>query len=669
MNQISNVEFRAQKIYKNKKGKFGLLIREIVSNAIHSVLIQQSKLDDNYRPEVQINIIGTNRSNEQIQITVSDNGEGFNTLNRKYFSELDSINEQKEDMLGVHPQGQGRLALIYFANSACYESFFKDDDGRTKKLRPFTYPDTDTPLFDLMDNEESDAEGSDLKTELKVSISDQRKINRANTFFANYSSIEKLKDWFIEDFFPFFIENEKLSLTVQMDGYPLEQITKSEIKEEIKNIEFEVSEIDETKNEYKFILWLMEKEVRKSEVRKPKKTFTCFVRQLKASLAEGSIEYEIDLPKHYNWFLTSEYFDKNVDQRGDKIEISLSEVEKIQQAICAKLDEYFEQQISNNRRASKENIDQVKTQYRSLLPFVENSMATETNRILNVTDIVDDAIDEKGKIEKKYWTNSNMDEEETEKLINSSLTVYVEHRKRVLEDLNNLIRKYDSEGDKKPENESTIHELIFKRGENLKTSEKINHLHNLWILDDRYTTFSEHFRGLSSRQGQELSDIYLWSDNPDFHMIKELLIIELKSTTKAHNAGDRYDSMIAQVKRYASDVYCDPNKTLGWNVDTNKILYSGVILASKNDIHQELNSNNASGNAEKIPFLESSYYLNERFSISNSGSQPDYKRIRLDILSYEDVYQLALERNTVFFKLLDAEYRLSNQNEEQHDNA
>lgn len=661
---MSNVEFRAQKIYKNQKRKFGLLIRETVSNAIHSVLIQQSKLDDNYRPEVQINIIGTNRSNEQIQIIVSDNGEGFNTLNRKYFSELDSKNEEKEDTLGVHPQGQGRLALIYFANSACYESFFKDDDGKMKKLRPFTYPDTDTPLFDLMNNEESDAEGSELKTELKVSISDQHKINRANTFFANYSSIEKLKEWFIEEFFPFFIENEKLSLTVQMDGYQSEQITKSEIKEEIKNIEFEVSEIDEIKNKYKFTLWLIEKEVGKF-----KKTFTCFARQLKASLAEGSLEYEIDLPKPYNWFLTSEYFDKNVDQRGDKIEISLSEVEKIQQAICIKLDEYFEQDIRNNRRASKENIDQVKTQYRSLLPFIKDSMATETNRILNETDIVDGAINEKGEIEKKYWTKSNMDEEETEKLINSSLTVYVEHRKRVLEDLNNLIRKYDSEGDKKPGNESTIHELIFKRGENLEKSEKINHLHNLWILDNRYTTFSKDFRGLSSRQGQELSDIYLWSDNPDPLMIKELLIIELKSTTRAHNAGDRYDSMIAQVKRYASDVYCDPNKTLGWDVDTDKILYSGVILASKNDINQELTSNNAPGNAGKIPFLESSYYFNERFSVSNSGSPPRYKDIRLDMLSYEDVYQLALERNTVFFKLLDAEYRLSNQNEEQHDNT
>ena len=669
MNQKSNVESRAEKIYKNQKRKFGLLIREIVSNAIHSVLIQQSRLDDNYRPEVQINIIRTNRSNEQIQITVSDNGEGFNKLNRKYFSELDLKNEEKEDILGVHPQGQGRLALIYFANSACYESFFKDDDGKTKKLRPFTYPDTDTLLFDLMNNEESDAEGSELKTELKVSILDQHKINRANTFFANYSSIEKLKDWFIGDFFPFFIENEKLSLTVQMDGYQSERITKSEIKEKIKNIEFKVSELDETENKYQFTLWLIEKEVGKSEMRRSKKTFTCFARQLKASLAEGSIEYEIDLPQHYNWFLTSEYFDMNVDQRGDKIEISSSEVGKIQQAICIKLDEYFEQQISNNRKASKENIETVKMRYRSLLPFIENSMATETNRVLNETDIVDGAIDEKGEIEKKYWTNANMDEEETEKLINSSLTVYVEHRKRVLEDLNNLIRKYDSEGDKKPENESTIHDLIFKKGKNLETSERINHLHNLWILDNRYTTFSKDFKGLSSRKGQELSDIYLWSDNPDPRMIKELLIIELKSTIKAHNAGDRYDSMIAQVKRYASDVYCDPNKTLGWDVDTDKILYSGVILASKNDIHQELNSNNASGNAEKIPFLESSYYLNERFSISNSGSQPDYKRIRLDMLSYEDVYQLAFERNTVFFKLLDAEYRLSNQNEEQHDNA
>lgn len=50
--------------------------------------------------------------------------------------------------------------------------------------------------------------------------------------------------------------------------------------------------------------------------------------------------------------------------------------------------------------------------------------------------------------------------------------------------------------------------------------------------------------------------------------VNELLILELKSTTKAHNAGDIHENMIAQIKRYASAFYKHPEKTIGWDIDT-----------------------------------------------------------------------------------------------------
>ena len=43
MEQRSDVEFRAEKLYKNTREKFGYLIREVVSNSIHAVLIKNPR--------------------------------------------------------------------------------------------------------------------------------------------------------------------------------------------------------------------------------------------------------------------------------------------------------------------------------------------------------------------------------------------------------------------------------------------------------------------------------------------------------------------------------------------------------------------------------------------------------------------------------------------------
>ena len=113
MEQRSDVEFRAEKIYKNTRGKFRYLIREVVSNSIHAVLIKKSLLVHNdFKPCVEFKVkIGESR----ITLEVSDNGDGFNDLNRIYFTSLDSRNVEKEK-LHFHPKGQGRLAVVYFSD-------------------------------------------------------------------------------------------------------------------------------------------------------------------------------------------------------------------------------------------------------------------------------------------------------------------------------------------------------------------------------------------------------------------------------------------------------------------------------------------------------------------------------------------------------------------------
>lgn len=132
-----------------------------------------------------------------------------------------------------------------------------------------------------------------------------------------------------------------------------------------------------------------------------------------------------------------------------------------------------------------------------------------------------------------------------------------------------MIKPYGENGEPKPELESEVQELLFKRGNLIDKSRDINHLHNLWILDDKFTTFSSTLKGKSTKPGEEKSDIYIWSDDPK--SVKQVLILELKSTTQAHNAGNARESMIGQVKRYATDVYNKPQQILNWNEDTSNI--------------------------------------------------------------------------------------------------
>ena len=650
MEQKSDVKNRAEKLNKNSKGKFGLLIREVVSNAIHATSIRDANEGGHqYQPKVEVKI---DWEEHRIKIEVKDNGEGFTELNSKYFTHLDTRNPEKES-LNFHPMGQGRLAIVYFSDQAIYSSIYKKENGYMHKK--FNYPEVSLPLFDIENIEEKATDKVDSETVLTINISSPQAYKRANTFFKKYSDIDQLKNWFIETFFPFFMEKDRLKLSVVLNNHSAE-ITKLYIENSIKSIPFSVKLEDEQDTRSEFTIWLVEN----NDKPKIKNQVTCFARHLCAEIEHGRIEYEIDLTNAYDWFLTAKYFDDNVDQKGEKIEISSQHIDKIQSSLTVALDEHFSSQIEINRTESKKNISAAEEKFPSLSLFMERTKADSTRKILKETELVSDAIAKKGTAEKNYWLSKDQETEEAKKLLNSSLHIYIDHRKMVLQKLKELINKFDDEGELKREPEDDIHDLFLRRGENLRTSDNKNHLHNLWILDDKYTIFSETFKSLSTRKGQRASDIYLWADDPE--RPKELLILELKSPSKAHNAGDKYESMVAQVKRYASDFYKNPVKLLNWDVDPDKILYFGIILARKSDVYKEIGSNNVSGKKYEIPFLDASYFFNDEFCTDDSGvTAPRFKEIRIEMYSYEDIFRLASSRNDVFLKLLKGEFCLDNE--------
>ncbi|MBR5493699.1 MAG: ATP-binding protein [Alistipes sp.] len=658
MKQHSNIKYRAEKEYKNAKAKFYLLLREIISNSLHALIIRKSK-NLSLRPKLSLDIKIDDKM-EECEILLTDNGEGFTAQNVEYFNELDKKNIEKEQHK-FHPLGQGRLALVYFTDKSIYETVYKNKTGEYVK-REFQYPPIEsTALFTIDDFKEESVQYDDSYTKLHVKISKQQTYRRAKTFFSKYSDIDKLKYWTIETFFPFIVTEKDLIINLSYNGAKA-KISKDDIDTDKKPIVFKVTLQD---REYEFELRILPKDGKLSGVN----NIECFARNLKAELEPRNLTYTIDSEVGYGLYLTSDFFDENVDLKGDKIEISEDDVEKINYAAKVELDNFFADTIKLNRKKTKDVLTIFRKRYPSLDVFVQTKILEERTDIVTEADLVKNALNEKGRIEKKFWLECEQelkegdipfaDTDEGRKLLNSTLQVYVKHREMVLKQLDSLIHLYDDEGNIKPEAESKIHNLLLKRGVCLDRSSDINHLHNLWILDDKYTVFSNDFLAQSSKQGQALSDIYIWADDPK--KTKEVLILELKSTTKAHNAGGG-ENMVTQVKRYARSFYLNPHKYLNWNVNTSDVLFSGIILANKRDVNKELTSLSSSGKYYRIPFLKNSYVFNEAFCPYENQPMNTID-IRVELYSYEDISDLASQRNEVFFKLLKNEYNMEKEEE------
>lgn len=653
MEQKSDVYNRAEKEYKNSREKFYLLLREIISNSIQAVLIRKNKekeAEKTYTPEITIDMY---LSDKHCSIELRDNGEGFTEINSECFDELDKKNEEKE-RYHFHPLGQGRLSIVYFTDSAHYETVYKDRDGVMRK-KSFPYPKPEGGFFSLFDVDDELTKVEDTYTILKVDIDKQNTLSRANTFFKKYSDISLLKQWMVETFFPAIVANEDLIIKLILNG-DIEKITRKSIESETKSLPFNIAFDDEGTFEFK--LWL----IKSNTPLKKDNPIVCFARDLKAELENGKLRYTLDSDEGYSLYLTSEFFDTHVDTKGEKIEISLADVVTINEKINELLDKEFKDIITKNQEETKRNLKIFKNRYPSLDAFVLEKTVEDSKNVMEEEDLVKTAIETKGKYEKKFWTqmskpyqdNEDAPYEETvecQKLLNSSLHIYVKHRERILERLYEMIKPYSEDGEPKPELESDVQELFFKRGTLLDNSRDINHLHNLWILDDKFTTFSSTIKGKSTKPGEEKSDIYIWADDPD--SLKQILILELKSTTQAHNAGSSKEGMISQVKRYAEDAYTKPEKILNWNEDMTNVQFQGVILARKADVEKERKSNNGGGGCRRIPFLKHSYYKEDEFYVPNCDEGIP---IRIELYSFEDIYKLASSRNAVFFRLLKNEF-------------
>jgi hypothetical protein len=142
----------------------------------------------------------------------------------------------------------------------------------------------------------------------------------------------------------------------------------------LKEIELETDKEDftlspEEEGQFDFRLWL----IKTNESLRGDNTIVCFARNLKAELANGKLTYTIDSQEGFLLFLTSEFFDECVDNKGESIEVSSDAIAAINKKIDELLDSRFKETIKKNQKETKKNLRTFKKRFPSLDPFIPDN--------------------------------------------------------------------------------------------------------------------------------------------------------------------------------------------------------------------------------------------------------------------------------------------------------
>lgn len=636
MQHRSEVERRAEKEYKNRKHGFSYLLREVLSNALHSCLISK----DCMRPTIGLRI---SHEENKTSIELSDNGEGFTKENYDCFEVLDSLNVKKENRR-FSPKGQGRLAIVYYTDSCQYFSTFQENGS--VYLRTFVYPKRDEPgLFDA--SECSESADSEIITKVSMICSSQQKQLRAKTFFSEHDSAQKIKTWVLSNFMPLFLhydqeenlERRNIVLDITFNEETA-KISREDLNQDAERLEFSLS-LDG--KEYPFCLWLLKDSNEGGELQ----TISC-ARGLVVAVKPHDLKYDFSAKEKFEVFVTSTYFDDRVSSIGDAVELENEIYEAINGAICKELDARFAPEIRENREKTKKHFLDYEKELPLFSQFLDpNVLAESSRRTLGKKEIEAQACEKKTKEELKYFRGEKS--EQANLVIRSGLAVYVKHRKTILEEFAMLLEQYEL----KNPLEKEVHELICPPGDYFNGNDEDYFKHNLWIVDDKFAHFSFTH---SATTGESLPDISIHAYADNNEQPTEVVFIELKRPLGAHNAGAREEDMTDQVFRYAKDFF-KSGKGRGPNgrqieIDISNCRFFGYILAGRDDIEKERrirHDKDAGDQYHKIPFLSNSYYRD--IDIAGYGQNP--KMMRIEMYAYLDLKKLCQNRNKVFFSLLE----------------
>ncbi len=228
------------------------------------------------------------------------------------------------------------------------------------------------------------------------------------------------------------------------------------------------------------------------------------------------------------------------------------------------------------------------------------------------------------------------------KLNHAALITYIKYRDFLIDLFSKLLEK-NKEGKYQPE--KILHNILFPSGEESDDSIRDYDKHNLWIIDDRYSSYdylaSNKYEGSISKQGREPDDkrydiLATYSD--PLGEAYNVFIVELKRT---HEPLSVNNDPILQLKDYVHRIRegrINRHNGKRINITSNTCFYGFVIC----DIYD-------------------SYFKSRMIEDHSLIKKPDEKsfhtvllngRLFVEVTNYENILEVAKVRNQIFIKKL-----------------
>lgn len=433
---------------------------------------------------IKVNVfIDSFEKQETLQLTISDNGEGFTEKRYEKFCELLKVEEDSH-------KGVGRLVYLSYFDTIEIDSAF---DGQHRK---FTFNDT----FDKDKTDMTIVPDADSPQETKIIFKDcslQR--------LSSYAVItpDYLKRQILQEFFPRFYLMRKggrdfsISFNIEIPhknkkhliGSYHTEISKDDVPDML-NVPIKSDTLDLFANTSMY--YVAEK------VDDFKETFlmTALCVDNRTKVLDDIIAPE-NLPSNgyrFIFILHSSYFKGKVDPARQVLTLSDQEQRTIKTLFRDKVAEVIEKDIPSIKERNQKTKESLFKTYPHLVGyFTEGEVG-----IVNRSKSIEDAQKKFMKAQKDILEASNLDGDKYDKALDVSsrtLAQYILYREKIIE----KVEAYTAEN-----SEADLHNLILPKRTIMENADVDGvYTNNLWLLDNKYMTYTT---AMSERTMSEVLD-------------------------------------------------------------------------------------------------------------------------------------------------------------------
>lgn len=582
--------------------------------------------------KISVNIfIESFERQETLQITITDNGDGFTDERYEKFCELLSVEEDSH-------KGVGRLVYLSYFNKIEISSYYNECH------RTFTF------------NDEFDKEKTDMHLSDNIDCRKETTLTFKDCSLKRLSSIsvitpDYLKQQILHEFFPklYSIKNNggNTNITFEINipkknpkhnvGRYKTEINNSDIPNMSKvSINMDTIGMFENSN--------IDYSIRKVDDARETFLMTALCVDNRSQNIDDIISKE-NLPQYgYQIFfiLHSSFFNGKVDSSRQTLALKESDLKTIKGIFREKVAEIVEKEIPSIKERNKNTRNSLNKIYPHLLGyFNENEVG-----IISLSKSIEEAQKRFLRDQKEILETQNLDNDKYDKALDISsrtLAQYILYREKII----NKIEKITNENP-----ESDIHNIILPQKNVYKDSD-INCIYNnnLWLLDNKYMTYTtamsdktmkqviEEITQSSSEKNNDRPDIVvMFSNNPNESEDKstDVVIIELK---KKGIALAKAEEAISQLKQRAI-------KLLQYYPNKIQRMWFYAIVEFNDDFKLSLI------NEEYTPLFskDSLYYKENMLQISLDN--PQKYPIATYVLSIDAFIKDAKANNEVFLNIL-----------------